>query len=177
MAPGPLGLMEVVARKLKDSDIQAVSEYYAGLSAARARTPAATQRRRRRHELLETLSPERPRIRHRGVRRPGCARSFNWGAGMQQLNNAGGFSQEQEVRSIKTFSRGALDATTHSHASRHSGCGSGVFLCSDHQSGAGSSAGRAGRSGFRCHPHGPARALLKIASEIPDAVAAVLATH
>lgn len=37
--------MEVVARKLKDSDIQAVSEYYAGLSAARARTPAATPKK------------------------------------------------------------------------------------------------------------------------------------
>lgn len=29
--PGPLGLMEAVARKLKEPDIQAVSDYYAGL--------------------------------------------------------------------------------------------------------------------------------------------------
>lgn len=38
--PGPLGLMEVVARKLKDADIQAVSDYYAGLAQA-----ASTARR------------------------------------------------------------------------------------------------------------------------------------
>lgn len=31
--PGPLGLMETVARKLKDDEIQAVSNYYAGLPA------------------------------------------------------------------------------------------------------------------------------------------------
>jgi cytochrome c553 len=30
--PGPLGLMEAIARKLKEPDIQAVSDYYAGLA-------------------------------------------------------------------------------------------------------------------------------------------------
>ncbi len=35
---GPLGLMQAIARKLKEADIQAVSEYYAGLAAS---TPAA----------------------------------------------------------------------------------------------------------------------------------------
>lgn len=39
--PGPLGLMEAVARKLKEPDIQAVSDYYAGL-AQPARTAAAS---------------------------------------------------------------------------------------------------------------------------------------
>lgn len=34
--PGPLGLMEAIARKLKDTEVQAVSDYYAGL------VPAAT---------------------------------------------------------------------------------------------------------------------------------------
>ena len=34
--PGPLGLMEAIARKLKEQDIQAVSEYYAGLVAPAA---------------------------------------------------------------------------------------------------------------------------------------------
>ena len=38
--PGPLGLMEGIARKLKDGDIQAVSDYYAGLPAAIASGPA-----------------------------------------------------------------------------------------------------------------------------------------
>ncbi|HWI83713.1 MAG TPA: c-type cytochrome [Ramlibacter sp.] len=38
---GPLGLMEAVARKLKDPDIQAVSDYYAGLAAASAAAPMA----------------------------------------------------------------------------------------------------------------------------------------
>lgn len=37
--PGPLGLMEGIARKLKDGDIQAVSDYYAGLPAAGASAP------------------------------------------------------------------------------------------------------------------------------------------
>jgi cytochrome c553 len=32
--PGPLGLMEAIARKLKQSDIQAVSDYYAALAPA-----------------------------------------------------------------------------------------------------------------------------------------------
>lgn len=31
---GPLGLMQVIARKLKDADVQAVSDYYAGLGNA-----------------------------------------------------------------------------------------------------------------------------------------------
>lgn len=43
--PGPLGLMETIARKLKDSDIKAVSEYYAGLAAAAAGTPAAAAKK------------------------------------------------------------------------------------------------------------------------------------
>lgn len=34
--PGPLGLMEIVARKLDEADIQAVSTYYAGLAALAA---------------------------------------------------------------------------------------------------------------------------------------------
>lgn len=38
--PGPLGLMDIVARKLSDADIEAVSAYYAGLAvAAEAGTP------------------------------------------------------------------------------------------------------------------------------------------
>ena len=37
--PGPLGLMQQIARKLSDADIQAVSAYYAGLGAA---APAGT---------------------------------------------------------------------------------------------------------------------------------------
>lgn len=42
--PGPLGLMEIVARKLDEMDVQAVSAYYAGLAgppAAAAGTPEA----------------------------------------------------------------------------------------------------------------------------------------
>lgn len=43
--PGPLGLMEAVARKLKDSDIQAVSDYYAGLArAAQAAPPGVKEK-------------------------------------------------------------------------------------------------------------------------------------
>lgn len=38
--PGPLGLMETIARKLKPVDIQAVSDYYGGLAGAAA-SPAA----------------------------------------------------------------------------------------------------------------------------------------
>ena len=34
--PGPLGLMETIARKLSAADIQAVSDYYAGLAGAAA---------------------------------------------------------------------------------------------------------------------------------------------
>jgi cytochrome c553 len=34
--PGPLALMQAVARKLKDADVRAVSEYYAGLGTAAA---------------------------------------------------------------------------------------------------------------------------------------------
>ena len=41
--PGPLGLMEAIARKLKEADIQAVSDYYAGL-AKPAAAAAATQK-------------------------------------------------------------------------------------------------------------------------------------
>ena len=41
--PGPLGLMEAVARKLKEPEIQAVSDYYAGLAqAAKATATAAS---------------------------------------------------------------------------------------------------------------------------------------
>ena len=36
--PGPLGLMESIARKLTEADIQAVSNHYAGIAAAPART-------------------------------------------------------------------------------------------------------------------------------------------
>lgn len=45
--PGPLGLMEAIARKLKPQDIQAVSEYYAnmGPAAAAAAAPAGGQKR------------------------------------------------------------------------------------------------------------------------------------
>lgn len=39
--PGPLGLMEAVARKMKDADVEAVSEYYAGLTDKAAPAPAA----------------------------------------------------------------------------------------------------------------------------------------
>ena len=39
--PGPLNLMEIVARKLKDADIHAVSAYYAGFAAAQPPAPAA----------------------------------------------------------------------------------------------------------------------------------------
>jgi cytochrome c553 len=39
--PGPLNLMEIVARKLKEADIQAVSAYYAGLATPPQTTPAA----------------------------------------------------------------------------------------------------------------------------------------
>lgn len=37
--PGPLDLMRVIARKLNDEDLRAVSEYYAGLGAAAPRPP------------------------------------------------------------------------------------------------------------------------------------------
>jgi cytochrome c553 len=39
--PGPLGLMETIARKLSAADIQAVSDYYAGLAGAAAGGTAA----------------------------------------------------------------------------------------------------------------------------------------
>jgi cytochrome c553 len=39
--PGPLNLMEIVARKLKEEDIQAVSAYYAGLAAPPQAAPPA----------------------------------------------------------------------------------------------------------------------------------------
>lgn len=39
--PGPLGLMETIARKLSAADIQAVSDYYAGLAGAAAGAAAA----------------------------------------------------------------------------------------------------------------------------------------
>lgn len=38
--PGPLGLMEVIARKLSAADIQAVSDYYAGLAGSAGRSTA-----------------------------------------------------------------------------------------------------------------------------------------
>jgi thiosulfate dehydrogenase len=38
--PGPLGLMQVIAGKLSDADVQAVSAYYAGLGGAAAAAPA-----------------------------------------------------------------------------------------------------------------------------------------
>lgn len=47
--PGPLKLMQIVARKLKEADIQAVSAYYAGLAnppqAAPAAAPASSTRK------------------------------------------------------------------------------------------------------------------------------------
>lgn len=39
--PGPLGLMETIARKLSAAEIQAVSDYYAGLTGAAAGSAAA----------------------------------------------------------------------------------------------------------------------------------------
>lgn len=42
--PGPLGLMELVARKLSDAEVQAVSSYYAGLVAAPAAAAGTEQR-------------------------------------------------------------------------------------------------------------------------------------
>lgn len=41
--PGPLGLMETIARKLSAADIQAVSDYYAGIAGAAARSAAAAE--------------------------------------------------------------------------------------------------------------------------------------
>lgn len=40
--PGPLGLMEAIARKLKQTDIQAVSDYYAGLAQPARQAAAAS---------------------------------------------------------------------------------------------------------------------------------------
>ncbi|RYF16103.1 MAG: c-type cytochrome [Comamonadaceae bacterium] len=44
--PGPLGLMESIARKLKPADVQAVSDYYAGLASKAAAATAAAGRAR-----------------------------------------------------------------------------------------------------------------------------------
>lgn len=44
--PGPLGLMESVAKRLSDADVNAVSTYYASLSAAAARAKSAAEKKR-----------------------------------------------------------------------------------------------------------------------------------
>jgi cytochrome c553 len=43
--PGPLGLMQLIARKLSDADIKAVSDYYAQLPNHQAATPVQTARK------------------------------------------------------------------------------------------------------------------------------------
>ena len=43
--PGPLGLMQIVARKLSDAEVKAVSDYYAALQAMPAAAPARPARK------------------------------------------------------------------------------------------------------------------------------------
>jgi thiosulfate dehydrogenase len=59
--PGPLGLMQVIAGKLSDSDVQAVSAYYAGLGSA-APSPVAA--------ASATQPPAAPAAERAGFRPP-----------------------------------------------------------------------------------------------------------